>query len=578
MTHTPPEKNVFDEIEYLLARNEILKAIERLQALPDYRREAILFSKRWHDIQKRERQQLLSSEDVVVEQNKLASAILKLREHAEDAPHDSKAAGMPEPASEPGRSAQAERGYFEHAGGNVYNAPVTIVQQETASPKSPKRSPRQEANDSDETQQQVFLCYAGEDREFAQQLYQDLQQQGVQPWMAYEDILPGQNWEHEIQQALKQSAYVLTLISSHSINKRGYVRKEIKQALDTLDKFSPGQVYLIPVRLDDSKPIDERLRKIHWVDLWPSSSYEKGLQRILQVLELHQKDRSQSRQDHVEPVEDSEHKEPETIIQQGSKKLPSSSKTEQTSQTTEPKQQKFEEPPLVPSPEPDPPPLLPSLKWVYRGLLIVLLFLGGGGAVFLWFVYQDPEPPPVEVVESPDDVVKKRTDVMTLRSDPKTVSSEEAQEVFDLVDRKFDWGTGWVPQQYTDNQFESQGEVVMDRATGLMWQQSGSKSYMNHADALKYVEELNRQKFAGYADWRLPTIPELVSLLEPEQHSNGLYIDPIFDKEQWWCWSSDSIRIKGEGSAGSAWSVYFLYGSVDWHDVEYSSYVRCVRS
>ncbi len=286
MTYTPSEKNVFDEIEYLLARNEILKAIERLQALPDYRREAILFSKRWHDIQKRERQQLLSSEDVIVEQNKLASAILKLRKHAEDAPRDSKTAGMPEPASGAGRSAQVERDYFEHVGGDVYTAPVTIVQQETASPESPKRSPRQEANDSDETQQQVFLCYAGEDREFVQQLYQDLQQQGVRPWMACEDILPGQNWEHEIQQALKQSAYVLMLISSHSINKRGYVRKEIKQALDTLDKFSPDQVYVIPVRLDDSKPIDERLHKIQWVDLWPEAAYRKGLQRILQVLAL----------------------------------------------------------------------------------------------------------------------------------------------------------------------------------------------------------------------------------------------------------------------------------------------------
>ena len=136
----------------------------------------------------------------------------------------------------------------------------------------------------DETGPQVFICYAREDEAFARQLYADLQQAGASPWMACEDILPGQNWEHEIQQALRRSTYVLVLLSSHSISKRGYVRKEIKQALDTLEEFPPSQIYLIPVRLDDSEPLDERLHKIQWVDLWPASAYKSGLQRILQVV------------------------------------------------------------------------------------------------------------------------------------------------------------------------------------------------------------------------------------------------------------------------------------------------------
>ena len=105
-----------------------------------------------------------------------------------------------------------------------------------------------------------------------------------------------------------------------------------------------------------------------------------------------------------------------------------------------------------------------------------------------------------------------------------------------------------------------------------MWQKSGSQNTLTYEKAQKYIEQLNREGFAGYSDWRLPTISELMSLLEPQKQTNGLYIDPIFDADQRWCWSAD------KRSSGSAWGVGFLDGLVYWNLLYDDYYVRGVRS
>ena len=71
---------------------------------------------------------------------------------------------------------------------------------------------------------------------------------------------------------------------------------------------------------------------------------------------------------------------------------------------------------------------------------------------------------------------------------------------------------------------------------------------------------------------RHKTVDELKSLLTPKEMNGDLYIDPIFDKTQRWCWTSDQ-RIEG-----GAWLVSFLHGGVTSFDFIEDSYVRAVRS
>ncbi len=163
--------------------------------------------------------------------------------------------------------------------------------------------------------------------------------------------------------------------------------------------------------------------------------------------------------------------------------------------------------------------------------------------------------------------------MIRLRSEPRRVSKGVAQEVFRAYKKGWWVSSTWKPMKYIKNHFEDLGETVIDYATGLMWQKSGSDRYLYYKDAPTYIELLNSRRFSGYDDWRLPTVEELMSLLEPKKQFNGLYINPIFDSIQRWCWSADLC-----GSSSVAWFVYFDLGNVGWSYLDYENYVRAVRS
>ncbi|MFY9819769.1 MAG: toll/interleukin-1 receptor domain-containing protein [Thermoanaerobaculia bacterium] len=126
----------------------------------------------------------------------------------------------------------------------------------------------------------VFLCHSSKDKPAVRELYRKLGQNGAQPWLDEEDLLPGQKWEQEIPRAVKDSHAVIVCLSDNAVNRAGYFHKEISFALDILDRQPENSIYLIPVKIGPST-IPDRLKHLHCVDITNNTGFKKLLQSLL---------------------------------------------------------------------------------------------------------------------------------------------------------------------------------------------------------------------------------------------------------------------------------------------------------
>lgn len=111
----------------------------------------------------------------------------------------------------------------------------------------------------------LFLSYASPDRARVETYYDALEQMGFRPWMDSRMLRVGQNWDFEIQRALDQAKIVVLFLSNNSVDRRGYVQREIKISLRKLEEKLIDDVYIIPVALDDVVRPPE-LSRIQFVD------------------------------------------------------------------------------------------------------------------------------------------------------------------------------------------------------------------------------------------------------------------------------------------------------------------------
>lgn len=127
----------------------------------------------------------------------------------------------------------------------------------------------------------IFLCHSSGDKPQVEKLYAHLLQHGSDPWLDAEKLLPGQDWNYEINKALDDSDVILVCLSKRSVDKEGYVQKEIRIALDRALDMPEGRIFLIPARLEECE-LPRRLQSYQWVDLFAVN----GMDRLVKSLNL----------------------------------------------------------------------------------------------------------------------------------------------------------------------------------------------------------------------------------------------------------------------------------------------------
>mmetsp|Transcript_28612 Transcript_28612/g.37483 ORF Transcript_28612/g.37483 Transcript_28612/m.37483 type:complete len:437 (+) Transcript_28612:193-1503(+) len=127
-------------------------------------------------------------------------------------------------------------------------------------------------------------------------------------------------------------------------------------------------------------------------------------------------------------------------------------------------------------------------------------------------------------------------------------------------------------EDYGENVFSVEGDLISDASTGLTWMKNDSGSGMFWGDALDYCEDL---EYEGYSDWRLPNAKELQSIVDytrsPDKTDsasiNALFLATKITNEAGeddfpWYWTSTTHKAyqATSNSPPGGFAVYVSFG------------------
>ncbi|MEI6745588.1 MAG: DUF1566 domain-containing protein [Methylococcaceae bacterium] len=146
--------------------------------------------------------------------------------------------------------------------------------------------------------------------------------------------------------------------------------------------------------------------------------------------------------------------------------------------------------------------------------------------------------------------------------------------------------TASIPATTPTNRFTvNNNGTVSDTKTGLMWKKcsegqsgtdcsGGSATTYTWQLALQQAQTINNGGgFAGYSDWRVPNVKELVSITEKQCTEPAINLTVFPNTPSNWFWSSSPTASHSDG----AWYVTTTDGYSSYYGKSYSSNVRLVR-
>jgi hypothetical protein len=131
----------------------------------------------------------------------------------------------------------------------------------------------------------IFLLHARSDEEAVARLYKRLVKAGANVWLDKKNLLPGQDWQSEIHQAIHSSDIVIVCLSKRFNEQGGYRHEELRIALEKANLLPDGTIFMIPLRLEECDTPQPLLR---WqrVDLFETNGYKELLAALKEQIAL----------------------------------------------------------------------------------------------------------------------------------------------------------------------------------------------------------------------------------------------------------------------------------------------------
>lgn len=125
---------------------------------------------------------------------------------------------------------------------------------------------------------------------------------------------------------------------------------------------------------------------------------------------------------------------------------------------------------------------------------------------------------------------------------------------------------------------------ISDLETGLMWKKNDSyielDKWISWEEAKTYCQNLNREEFAGFTDWRMPTRKEAMTIYDPSHPTKDAYGDIVYLASAFPPGAGITTWTKTLSKTDRALAMRFHYynGDYKWHGRGLRSHgVRPVR-
>ena len=125
----------------------------------------------------------------------------------------------------------------------------------------------------------AFISYAREDENAVVDIVKRLNENGIVTWFDKNSLLPGSNWELDVEKNIETADYFLLFLSKETQEKIGYKNRELQLALKQQSYRPEGKIFIIPILLNDCD-LPHNLRSLNWLKI----SEEDWFTKLLKVI------------------------------------------------------------------------------------------------------------------------------------------------------------------------------------------------------------------------------------------------------------------------------------------------------